>query len=242
MAQLTKSQVRALGERLARGPANRVDINLLEAFRASFEPAYEFVVGQLTNMGYVPTGRSAKTTASIAAKVRRERTNLWRMQDIAGCRIVVEDPISQALALLRVADALKTARVDDRRNRPSNGYRAVHVIVEHEGRHVEVQIRTNLQQAWAEACEKAADVFDSRIKYGEGPDDVLAALGDLSTLIGRVEVLEFSLRQTEIRLAKGTDVASVAANRMRIEEMREEHLELLEQMKEVIRTHRKQWG
>ena len=64
------------------------------------------------------------------------------------------------------------ARVDDRRTKPSHGYRAVHVIVEVAGYPVEIQIRTRLQHSWATATEKLADVVHSDIKYGGGPEAI----------------------------------------------------------------------
>src|SRR6266704_1936073 len=66
---------------------------------------------------------------------------LTQIQDIAGCRIVTPDII-------------------DRRDTPSHGYRAVHVIVRHSGKLVEIQVRTALQHLWAELSEKLADLID----------------------------------------------------------------------------------
>jgi ppGpp synthetase/RelA/SpoT-type nucleotidyltranferase len=69
------------------------------------------------------------------------------------------------------------AEVQDRRIRPSYGYRAVHVIVTVEAKPVEIQIRTELQHNWALVTEKLADVIDQQIKYGGGPADIQELLG-----------------------------------------------------------------
>lgn len=54
-----------------------------------------------------------------------------------------------------------------------SGYRGVHVIIERDGRRIEVQLRTPGQQAWAEMVER----FDSRYNWGlkdnSGPEVVL---------------------------------------------------------------------
>ena len=59
----------------------------------------------------------------------------------------------------------ENASVIDRRANPSHGYRAIHVIVRHEEKLVEIQVRTSLQHVWAELSEKMSDVFDPAIKY-----------------------------------------------------------------------------
>ena len=56
--------------------------------------------------------------------------------------------------------------VDDRREHPSHGYRAVHVIAEVQGKPVEIQVRTRLQDLWAQLCEVISDEIDKDLKYG----------------------------------------------------------------------------
>lgn len=82
------------------------------------------------------------------------------------------------------------ATVVDRRSAPSYGYRAVHVIVEVDGRFVEIQVRTALQHTWAETSEKLSDVIDPAIKYGGGPDQVKGALKNGSTAVDLFEKVE----------------------------------------------------
>jgi len=64
--------------------------------------------------------------------------------------------------------AFPDATVIDRRANPSYGYRAVHIIVKSAGKLVEIQIRSELQQLWAELSEKFSDVVGPSIKYGRG--------------------------------------------------------------------------
>jgi len=90
------------------------------------------------------------------------------MQDIAGCRIVVPDILEQETYLGYLRNEFKTAIVVDRRENPSFGYRAVHVIPVIDGKDVEIQVRSVLQHLWAELSEKASDVLDPSIKYGGG--------------------------------------------------------------------------
>jgi putative GTP pyrophosphokinase len=64
---------------------------MLDEYRRSFGSAYDAVVnGIRDNLGLEPTGRPAKSTGAILAKLRRERIRLTQIQDIAGCRIIVD--------------------------------------------------------------------------------------------------------------------------------------------------------
>jgi ppGpp synthetase/RelA/SpoT-type nucleotidyltranferase len=59
----------------------------------------------------------------------------------------------------------------DRRVRPTYGYRAVHVIARVGGLLVEVQVRTILQDAWAQAMERLADSVGREVRYGALPSE-----------------------------------------------------------------------
>jgi ppGpp synthetase/RelA/SpoT-type nucleotidyltranferase len=194
---MTNSQIDKLGRRLKEAAPTEDDLRLLDEYRASFAASYQHVMEVLrTELGVAPTGRQAKTTASIVAKIRREHTRLSRMQDIAGCRITVEN----ALALVETVEAIESTftnvRVEDRIARPSHGYRAIHAIVRERGKSIEVQLRTELQHLWAEMSEKFADVFGAGIKYGEGPKGVIQFLAVASEMVYRYERAELEKQQS----------------------------------------------
>ena len=88
--EFSKSQIDRLGERLRQDQHLDSDLELLDAFRSSFGDAQETVVRTLLELSLNPSGRIAKTTTSIIAKLKRTNIKLARIQDIAGCRIVVE--------------------------------------------------------------------------------------------------------------------------------------------------------
>ena len=188
--KLTKTQVDHLGDRLRNADPTEDDLRLLDWYRRSFGEAYEFVVRLIRDeIGFDPTGRPVKSTPAIRDKLKRETIRLTQMQDIAGCRLVVEDIQAQEAAVRSINGCFSDVEIDDRRQRPSHGYRAVHLIVEHGGKPVEVQIRTKLQHQWAELSEKLANDFDPGIKYGTGPRELIVNLGGLSAEIAHLEKL-----------------------------------------------------
>ena len=190
---ISKAQIDRLGERLRRGPHTESDLRLLDDYRRSFAEAYEVVVGTIRRRGEFPTGRPAKSTDSIVEKLRRESIRLSQMQDIAGCRVVVANVVQQEKFVASLRADFPGAAVVDRRDKPSHGYRAVHLIAEVSGKPMEVQVRTSLQHLWAEVSEKCSDVLDPAIKYGGGPESWRVSLQSSSDAVAAYERLETTM-------------------------------------------------
>jgi putative GTP pyrophosphokinase len=179
------------------------DLRALDEYRRSFAKAYETVVGTIRQrLSLEPTGRPAKSTASIVEKLKRESIRLVQMQDVAGCRIVVGEAVEQDRAVAELREVFQGAVIVDRRAKPSYGYRAVHVMVQIDDKHVEIQIRTGLQHLWAELSEKLSDVFDPAIKYGGGDKSVTQTLERASKVIAALEAQELELANLRGRLAR----------------------------------------
>ncbi len=218
----SRTQIDALGDRLKRGSPTDADVRLLDQYRRSFAGAYETVVRTLReHLDVEPTGRPAKSTTSIIEKLRRETIRLTQIQDIAGCRIVVVGIVEQD----EVVDAIQTwfpsAVVVDRREAPSHGYRAMHVIVRVEDRPIEVQVRSALQHLWAEVSEKVSDTIDPGVKYGLGSEELQEPLLVLSNFVGEVEKSQLAsaeqerqLRELQGRLEKSADEEYLANVRL----------------------------
>jgi ppGpp synthetase/RelA/SpoT-type nucleotidyltranferase len=187
----TKSQVDRLGERLRKGDISEADLRLLDSYRRSFSDAYKNVIGRIREqLNLEPTGRPAKSTTSVIDKLQRESIRLSQMQDIAGCRLTVENITAQDEVVAQLTTLFEKVTIVDRRQHPSHGYRAVHVVVEHSGKLIEVQARTSLQHLWAELSEKFSDVVDPAIKYGAGDGEAVAWLAKMSQLIAGAESAE----------------------------------------------------
>lgn len=65
---------------------------------------------------------------------------------------------------MRTKDYIKEPR--------SSGYRAIHHIVRRDGRLIEVQLRTVLQDAWANQVEEDSRRLATGYKFGRGGEDV----------------------------------------------------------------------
>jgi len=191
MANLSKTQIDRLGDRLREGTPSESDLRLLDEYRRSFGEAYETVVRTIREeLQLEPTGRPAKSTSSLIEKLHRESIRLSQVQDIAGCRLLVANIVEQEQVVTSLCAAFPGASVVDRRAKPSYGYRAVHVVAQITGKLVEIQVRTPLQHLWAELSEKLSDVVDPTIKYGGDSNLIRRVLARFSENVANLEDLE----------------------------------------------------
>lgn len=167
------------------------DQAMIEALLASYDNALSAVqagVAEVTQLS--PTGR-LKTTHTMREKLQRG-TRLSAMQDVAGVRVTIPSESSRLVqdsVVRQIQHAFPDSRVRDRRDSPTHGYRAVHVIVDEDNCPVEIQVRTHLQDLWAQVVERLADLWGRGIRYGEPPEDPTARIGSGDDAVTRQEVL-----------------------------------------------------
>ncbi|MFT3897180.1 MAG: hypothetical protein QM719_05725 [Thermomonas sp.] len=193
----------------------------LDEYRASFIPAYDLVVARLRGpLKYAVTGRPAKSTTALVDKLNRQHVRLSQVQDIAGCRIVVEDIVLQDQAVRALDVFIDNPKVYDRRKTSSNGYRAVHLVADIEGRKVEVQVRTKFQHLWAEISEKVSDTMGPDLKYGVGDPEALSFLNNLSVAILKVEQEEVARDQVQRQIKSAVHIPGKIKRELRVIEKR----------------------
>jgi ppGpp synthetase/RelA/SpoT-type nucleotidyltranferase len=235
--EVSKTQIDRLGDRLKSGNITEDDLRLLDQYRRSFADAYDTVVGVIRDkLGLEPTGRPAKSTTSIADKLKRESIRLTQIQDIAGCRIIVSDIAEQETVIQSITSFFQQATVIDRREKPSHGYRAVHVVVNCKGKLIEIQIRTSLQHAWAEMSEKLSDVIDPSVKYGGGPEELREPLQSLSEIISNGESREKKLVDALAKVPANIQIPGDTQQKVdKAQEKLKQHRQLLyDELKAII--------
>jgi hypothetical protein len=168
---ISVSSANSLGTRLRKAaePAES-DLRMLQEFRAEYDPPMEEVESVLTNLSIQSTSR-LKTPGTIIDKLIRDKSRLGKMQDIAGLRVVKDMRLDQQDRLVRrISNACSDSKPIDLRNKPSFGYRAVHVVAVVEGEFpVEIQVRTYMQDLWAQMIEGLEGELGRGIRYGRPP-------------------------------------------------------------------------
>lgn len=169
----SKRRLDALGSALRAGESPD-SAGLAELYAQLMEYAAEALQDVQTRVieAIGPAGKvtaRVKTLDTMREKlIRLQHLRLANMDDLIGVRVVgdLTLPAQDAMAQ-RLLEAFPGARIKDRRAVPIAGYRAVHVIVDLGSIHAEIQIRTELQAAWADVFEATADRWGRGIRYGE---------------------------------------------------------------------------
>jgi hypothetical protein len=132
------------------------------------------------------TAQRIKRMTSIEAKLRRFPTmTLSQMQDIGGCRAIVASAsdvhaLRQSYASSEIKHTL--GQVDDYIKAPKNsGYRGVHLIYryfsdkkdDYNSLKIELQLRSQLQHAWATAVETVGAFVQQALKSSIGEQEWL---------------------------------------------------------------------
>ena len=127
-----------------------------------------------------------KRRQSITAKLgKMESLKLSKMQDIGGCRAVVQtvEDVDRLVAEFKIGRARhKLLKENDYVQKPkSSGYRSRHLVYAYEsdrnptfnGTRIEIQFRSQLQHIWAMAVETVGKMVGQQLKSGSGDSDYL---------------------------------------------------------------------
>lgn len=195
MSRASRKALDLLGQRLIQDPVDIADLRMLSAYRNEIREHTEQTLLIIRAFAlarrYPVTDRPEKSLPSIRRKLRDTTIGLGDMDDLVGVRVTVPDRKAQSNSQNAISKMLPDTRWIDRRASPSSGYRALHAIRREEGYPVEIQIRTRLQDAWANLSESLADrLHDQSIKYGGGPPELRELLDGTSGLIQEFELLE----------------------------------------------------
>ena len=189
--EFTRSQITRAGRILAMPSKHSRDdllwaLDVLANWRACH--AYPMNTFQATlrmrlrkSFGKSIVAQRLKRSPSIISKLQRFKgMELARMQDIAGLRTIL-GTVSLARKLeARYVDPLFPHPLTSHKNYidepKADGYRSIHLIFRYankqapayDGLSLELQIRTNLQHAWATAVETMGTFLGQALKSGQG--------------------------------------------------------------------------
>lgn len=138
-----------------------------------------------------------KRLESITGKIKRfPEMELYRMQDLGGCRVILND-IDQVYSAIskyknsRIRHKLKR-EYDYIKNPKSSGYRSYHMVYQFQSDQkdtynknmlIEIQFRTKLQHIWATAVEMMGIFTKSNLKSSQGDKDILRFFTLVSSVI-----------------------------------------------------------
>ncbi len=187
----TRSQIDRAGERLRKAETpNESDRELYNEYRASFVQPLNQAVDTLRALADgMPVTDRLKRFETTIQKLRRQRTRLSSIEDIAGCRVVLPTWREQHELLDRVRQEFEVVRERDYQIAPRHGYRALHAVVRVREQPVEIQLRTELEDRWANFVDQLAQE-DLVIKYGGGPSQTQALLQGTSAIFREYDAVK----------------------------------------------------
>jgi hypothetical protein len=196
-ANWSKKELDSAGKILVLG-AHRVDdpavitaYQVLSVWRIAHEKPLSGAMGVLrryanqNGWNAIVSGRTKRFPSIIAKLVRYTTLKLSAMQDIGGCRIVLDDIDQAELLASHVKHGLMKGFGSDHISQPdhyiekpkADGYRSIHFVLHRQPKDataqeralkIEIQIRSLLQHRWATAVE-TVDLFTRQsLKSGGG--------------------------------------------------------------------------
>ncbi|WP_198154782.1 RelA/SpoT domain-containing protein [Oceanibaculum pacificum] len=129
-----------------------------------------------------------KRKPQIIRKLKRFSVRLTQLQDIGGCRVIVEnnsDVDNVVLFIVKKINESNFAKIikeTDYRDfgRDDTGYRAYHIIISINGLKLEIQVRSKIQHYWSESIERTSVIYGYRLKEKDGHFDVISYFKEFS--------------------------------------------------------------
>ena len=209
----SRSAVARASKVVGKGQAQAQEQDEARAILSNFRSAHAYPLNAVTvtvrqkalevNHNAVVAQR-LKRLPTILDKLKRHPTmSVTTMHDLGGCRVVVGniaeiDALVEELVelprarnrVMRTYDYLRFDPENDHAGPKASGYRGIHLAYEYRaskaiyhGLRIELQVRTQLQHAWATAVE-TMDLFSgSELKYSKGDPRVIRFFVIVSSLM-----------------------------------------------------------
>ena len=177
-------------------------IDILNNWRSSHAYPLEVITNNLrrNNPNAIVVQR-LKRLDSIMGKIERfPNMSLYRMQDLGGCRVIVEsiDDVYKSVNKFKNSKVRHIFKKEDDyiQNPKKSGYRSYHMVYQFQSDDndtynknilIEIQFRTKLQHIWATAVEMMGIYTKSNLKSSMGNEDILRFFVLVSSLFAQQE-------------------------------------------------------
>lgn len=204
-SQYSKSQIIKAGSIISTSSSTDSDMKALEIlnnWRSAHAYPLQVIASNLRrNAGNAIVVQRLKRLDSISGKlIRFTSMSLYRMQDLGGCRVIVES-INDVYAIIakykssRIRHILKREN-DYIQNPKESGYRSYHIVYQFHSENketynrnmlIEIQFRTKLQHMWATAVEIMGIYTKTALKASIGDEDTLRFFSLVSSVFAKME-------------------------------------------------------
>ncbi len=206
ISKYSKSEINKAGSIIAYSSSSKEDrdnaLMILNNWRAAHAYPLQVICSNLRsrNPDAIVVQR-LKRLDSITGKIERfPDMSLYRMQDLGGCRVIVDiiDQVYEAVERYkksRIRHILKR-EYDYIQNPKESGYRSYHMVYQfhsdkketyNKNMFIEIQFRTKLQHIWATAVEMMGIYTKSQLKASKGDKDVLRFFVLVSSVFAKME-------------------------------------------------------
>lgn len=186
----SRTKIIKAGEAIKKGIDGQETYEVVDGWRAAHaiptDEAFLCLKELANNNTDIVVSERLKRRQSIVDKLKHEPTmNLWNMQDIGGCRVILPDDSDVQAFFEKFTDSqnfLVLDKVNDYIHNPkTDGYRSLHAVYKyHSDKNdeynrnmlIEVQFRSHLQHAWATAVEMIKIFKGEDIKSGQCSNDL----------------------------------------------------------------------
>jgi len=206
--EYSKSAVGRASKLVGKGKGTPAELAEARAVLSNFRSAHAFPLNAVTvtvrqkalvvNPSAVVAQRLKRLPTILDKLTRIPTMSVTTMHDLGGCRVVFET-VDEVEELVHALRELPRARnrvtrvydyLHDDPGPKDSGYRGIHLAYEYgaskpeyHGLRIELQVRTQLQHAWATAVE-TMDLFSgSELKYGKGDPEVIRFFVLVSSLM-----------------------------------------------------------
>ena len=151
--------------------------------------------------GRIEVTQRLKRRQTIINKLSREPTmEVTQFHDIGGVRALLPSLDHIQIVRRRLQKTWTIVKTRDYIAKPkTSGYRALHLVVRRSGYAIEVQLRTSLQDAWANQVEDDGRQIGLGLKFGAGTtviNDYYVTMSDVFASLDKSEPISDELADT----------------------------------------------